>query len=93
MGAKQLLAFSDSQLIVKELIMRQAKDPIMRRYATRVKELVSKFPYFQLTKVPRNENQGADALARIASGIDEKLGSSYNSPPGGPSHSGTWGTT
>ncbi|KAK9923538.1 hypothetical protein M0R45_031950 [Rubus argutus] len=66
MGAKQVLAFSDSQFIVNQVTGDyQAKDPIMRRYAARVKEL---------TKVPRNENQGADALARIASGIDENYG-------------------
>jgi hypothetical protein len=77
MGAKQLLVFSDSQLIVNQITGDyQAKDPIMCRYSTLAKQLTKQFSYFQLTKVPRNENQGADALARIASGIDTNHGNS-----------------
>ena len=73
MGAQQLQVFSDSQLIVNQVSGDyQAKDPIMSRYRTLAKELTAGFSCFKLTKVPREENQRADALARIAFAIDDR---------------------
>ncbi|KAK9951505.1 hypothetical protein M0R45_006943 [Rubus argutus] len=75
MGATQLQVFSDSQLIVNQVTGDyQAKDSVMSRYVTLVQNLTLGFSCFKLTKVPRAENQGADALARIASAIDPNPG-------------------
>jgi hypothetical protein len=77
MGAAQLQVFSDSQLIVNQVTGDyQAKDSIMSRYVTLVQNLTLEFSCFKLTQVPREENQGADALARIASNIDPNPGES-----------------
>jgi hypothetical protein len=46
----------------------------MSRYRTLAKELTAGFLCLKLTKVPREENQRADALARIASAIDPNPG-------------------
>ncbi|WP_372588206.1 reverse transcriptase-like protein [Acidovorax sp. BLS4] len=77
MGAQQLQVFSDSQLIVSQVTGDyQAKDTIMSLYVTLAQSLRLGFSCFRITKVPRAENQGADALARIASAIDPNPGES-----------------
>ncbi|XP_064950487.1 uncharacterized protein LOC135604763 [Musa acuminata AAA Group] len=59
---------TDSQLVVEQLCGGyEARDPTMAKYLARVKDLSTKFPYFTLSNVPREENERADALAKLAS--------------------------
>nr|XP_009409822.1 PREDICTED: uncharacterized protein LOC103991997 [Musa acuminata subsp. malaccensis] len=59
---------TDSQLMVEQLIGGyEARDPTMAKYLARVRDLTAKFPYFTLSNVPREENERADVLAKLAS--------------------------
>ena len=46
----------------------EAKEEIMTKYLKVVGELVKKFDRFNITQVPRDQNEEADQLARIATG-------------------------
>ncbi|XP_065009043.1 uncharacterized protein LOC135639177 [Musa acuminata AAA Group] len=59
---------TDSQLVAEQLNGGyKARDPTMAKYLARVRDLTAKFPYFTLSNVPREENERADALAKLAS--------------------------
>jgi ribonuclease HI len=56
-GAKTLLAFSDSQLIVGQVKGEfEDKDDSMKMYLAKVQELVGKFYKFSLTHILRSDN-------------------------------------
>ncbi|XP_009388188.2 uncharacterized protein LOC103975002 [Musa acuminata AAA Group] len=58
---------TDSQLVAEQLNDEyEARDPIMVKYLAQVKNLITKFPHFTLSNVPRGENEQADALAKLA---------------------------
>ncbi|XP_064992508.1 uncharacterized protein LOC135629242 [Musa acuminata AAA Group] len=58
----------DSQLVAEQLSGgHEARDPTMAKYLARVRDLTAKFPYFTLSNVPREENERADALTKLAS--------------------------
>ncbi|XP_064944527.1 uncharacterized protein LOC135596398 [Musa acuminata AAA Group] len=59
---------TDSQLVAEQLSGGyEARDATMAKYLARVRDLTAKFPYFTLSNVPREENERADALAKLAS--------------------------
>ncbi|XP_065002236.1 uncharacterized protein LOC135635220 [Musa acuminata AAA Group] len=59
---------TDSQLVAEHLSGGyEDRDPTMAKYLARVRDLTAKFPYFTLSNVPREENERADALAKLAS--------------------------
>ncbi|XP_065004152.1 uncharacterized protein LOC103981981 [Musa acuminata AAA Group] len=63
--------FTDSQLVVEQLSGGyEAREPTMARYLAEVKSLASNFSCFTLSKVPRSQNERADELAKMASGLD-----------------------
>nr|XP_009411185.1 PREDICTED: uncharacterized protein LOC103992979 [Musa acuminata subsp. malaccensis] len=63
--------FTDSQLIAEQLgDGYEAREPTMARYLAEVKSLASNFSRFTLSKVSRNQNERADELAKMASGLD-----------------------
>ena len=69
MGAKYMEAYNDSQLVVGQVKGDyEAKEKIMTKYLKVVGELVRKFDKFNITQVPRDQNEEADQLARIATG-------------------------
>ena len=58
---------SDSMLVVQQLKGEyQAKDEGMIKYLQVIWSLVSKFIYWNITKVPKSENSEADRLAKYA---------------------------
>ncbi|XP_064950492.1 uncharacterized protein LOC135604769 [Musa acuminata AAA Group] len=60
--------FTDSQLVAEQLSGGyEARDPTMVKYLAWVRDLTAKFPYFTLSNVPREENERADALAKLVS--------------------------
>jgi len=68
MGARSLLAKSDSQLVTGQVTGEyQAKDPQMATYLEYVKVLKNAFAVFELVHVPREQNARADLLAKLAS--------------------------
>ncbi|RDX66810.1 Pro-Pol polyprotein, partial [Mucuna pruriens] len=68
MGAKRLTVKSDSKLITGQVNGDyQAKDPQLARYCERAASAASSFDKFTLLHVPREQNERADLLAKLAS--------------------------
>ncbi|XP_065004118.1 uncharacterized protein LOC135636357 [Musa acuminata AAA Group] len=69
MRVTDIRVITDSQLVARQLDGGyEARDPTMAKYLARVKNLATKFTHFELSNVPRSENQRADTLAKLASG-------------------------
>jgi len=68
MGAKGLLAKSDSLLVTDQVTGEyQAKDPQMAAYLEYDQVLKESFKVFELVHLPREQNARADLLAKLAS--------------------------
>ncbi|KAM1159864.1 hypothetical protein ACFX19_033555 [Malus domestica] len=73
LGVKQIDIFSDSQLVVNQVTNNfDAKDSSMAAYLVQTRLLLKHFHY-QITQVPRAANSHADALARFASAVEDKI--------------------
>ncbi|XP_048493195.1 uncharacterized protein LOC125493730 [Beta vulgaris subsp. vulgaris] len=71
-GARELKAHSDSQLIVGQVTEEfEAKEDSIRMYLRKVKEEIISLFDFSITHIPRSENQQADALSRLASSAED----------------------
>ncbi|XP_065007630.1 uncharacterized protein LOC135674021 [Musa acuminata AAA Group] len=69
MRVTDIRVITDSQLVARQLDGGyEAPDPTMAKYLAQVKSLATKFAHFELSNVPRSENQRADTLAKWASG-------------------------
>ncbi|XP_059461845.1 uncharacterized protein LOC132190823 [Corylus avellana] len=74
LGAECIELRSDSQVIVGHIQGKfKAKVDKMRLYLSKVQDLQSSFKKFYIIKIPMDENEGADHLARIAS-TEESIG-------------------
>jgi len=82
LGARSLLAKSDSQLVTSQVTGKyQAKDSQMVAYLGYVHVLKGAFPVFELVHVPREQNACADLLAKLASsGKGGRQGRLYRRP-------------
>jgi ribonuclease HI len=77
LGAKNLEVKSDSQVIVGHIQGDyEARGDKMIKYLAKVQESQAYFDKIVFTKIPREENVRADALARIGSGSDEEIDAS-----------------
>ncbi|RDX62562.1 Pro-Pol polyprotein, partial [Mucuna pruriens] len=66
--AKKLIAKSDSKLITGQVNGEyQAKDPKLAKYRERARAMAASFESFKLLHVPRDQNERADLLAKLAS--------------------------
>ncbi|KAI5345931.1 hypothetical protein L3X38_013808 [Prunus dulcis] len=75
MNAKQVRIHSDSQLIVNQVTADfAAKDASMHAYLSTAHQLLRSFQAYEIKQIPRGENSHADALARLASAINDKVG-------------------
>ncbi|XP_034202328.1 uncharacterized protein LOC117617156 [Prunus dulcis] len=75
MNAKQIRIHSDSQLIVNQVTADfAAKDASMYAYLSTAHRLLRSFQAYEIKQIPRGENSHADALARLASAINDKVG-------------------
>ncbi|KAL5563381.1 hypothetical protein UlMin_033128 [Ulmus minor] len=73
-SAHHLLIYSDSQLIVNQVNSEyQAKGEKMASYLEKAKELLGQFDTVTITQIPRNKNTNTDALARLATGLEDSL--------------------
>ncbi|KAL0428288.1 UNVERIFIED_CONTAM: Pro-Pol polyprotein [Sesamum latifolium] len=71
-GARHILAYSDSQLIVKQVEgTYEAKEESMIQYLQQIKELKTNFDHFQIIQVPREENIKADCLSKLANALED----------------------
>ncbi|KAL0303107.1 UNVERIFIED_CONTAM: hypothetical protein Sradi_6178800 [Sesamum radiatum] len=71
-GGKHLLAYSDSQLIVKQVEgAYKAKEENMIQYLQRIKELKFSFDHFQIIQIPQEENIIIDCLSKLASALED----------------------
>ncbi|KAL0430592.1 UNVERIFIED_CONTAM: hypothetical protein Sradi_0685200 [Sesamum radiatum] len=71
-GVLHLLAYSDSQLIVKQVNKEyEAKEESMVHYLQQIEELKTKFKSFQLQQIPREENVKADSLSKLANALED----------------------
>ncbi|XP_065035979.1 uncharacterized protein LOC135671747 [Musa acuminata AAA Group] len=69
MQVTDIRVITDSQLVARQLDGEyEARDPTMAKYLAQVRSLAAKFAHFELSNVPRSENQRADTLAKLASG-------------------------
>ncbi|KAL0414928.1 UNVERIFIED_CONTAM: hypothetical protein Slati_3324700 [Sesamum latifolium] len=60
-GARHLLAYSDSQLVVKQVEgTYEAKEESMIQYLQQITDLKTKFHHFQIIQIPREENAKAN---------------------------------
>ncbi|KAI5339405.1 hypothetical protein L3X38_018677 [Prunus dulcis] len=75
MNAKQIRIHSDSQLIVNQVKADfAAKDASMYPYLSTAHQLLQSFQAYEIKQIPRSENSHANALARLASAINDKIG-------------------
>ncbi|KAL0420536.1 UNVERIFIED_CONTAM: hypothetical protein Slati_3076500 [Sesamum latifolium] len=71
-GARHLLAYSDSQLVVKQVEgIYEAKKENMIQYFQQIAELTTNFESFQIIKIPREENVKTDCLSKLASALED----------------------
>ncbi|KAI5342511.1 hypothetical protein L3X38_010386 [Prunus dulcis] len=75
MNAKQIRIHSDSQLIVNQVTADfAAKHASMYAYLSTAHQLLQSFQAYEIKQIPRGENSHSDALARLASAINDKVG-------------------
>ncbi|KAL5552406.1 hypothetical protein UlMin_002582 [Ulmus minor] len=73
-SARHLTIYSDSQLVVSQVNSDfQAKGEKMASYLEKAKETMNQFDTVTIIQVPRAENTNADALAHLATGLEERL--------------------
>ncbi|XP_073025237.1 uncharacterized protein [Primulina eburnea] len=69
-GARNLVAYSDSQLVVNQVLGDcEAKEIKMKGYLTKVNELLTCLENFEVKQIPRTENNTADRLVKLGSSI------------------------
>ncbi|XP_016651049.1 PREDICTED: uncharacterized protein YpeP-like [Prunus mume] len=74
MGAKQVQIFIDSQLVVHQVNQDfTAKDISMTMYLQHTRHLLETFDTHLMSQVPRSENSHVDALARLASELEQGI--------------------
>ncbi|KAM2437414.1 hypothetical protein EV1_014446 [Malus domestica] len=74
LGVKRIDIFSDSQLVVNQVTNNfNAKDSSMVAYLAQTQLLLKHFHY-QITQIPRAANSHADALVRLTSAVEDKIG-------------------
>ncbi|KAL0400075.1 UNVERIFIED_CONTAM: hypothetical protein Sradi_2350800 [Sesamum radiatum] len=70
--AKHLLAYSDSQLMVKQVEgVYEAKEKSIVQYLQQIAKLRTSLKSFQIIQIPREENAKADCLSRLASALED----------------------
>ncbi|KAL0385967.1 UNVERIFIED_CONTAM: Ribonuclease HI [Sesamum radiatum] len=71
-GVSHLLAYSDSQLVVRQANGEyEAKEESMVKYLHQIEELKTRFKSFKLRQIPREENIKAQSLSKLASALED----------------------
>jgi len=75
MGGGDVTVFTDSELLERQIMGRyRVKDQILRRYHSRVCDLLKSFRSYRIERIPREENREADRLASQAANKREEPG-------------------
>ncbi|XP_077216011.1 uncharacterized protein LOC143850671 [Tasmannia lanceolata] len=65
--AERLKAYCDSQLVANQIQgVYEARDELMMKYLSKVRQLASKFKSFEVVRIPKTENAKADVLSKLA---------------------------
>ncbi|KAF7151789.1 hypothetical protein RHSIM_Rhsim02G0177900 [Rhododendron simsii] len=73
-GASHVLAKSDSQLVVGQVLTEYTvKEEVMQKYVNKVKAEVAKLQSFNIVRIPREENNEADYLAKLATAKEDAI--------------------
>nr|XP_027083762.1 uncharacterized protein LOC113706071 [Coffea arabica] len=68
MGVTAIKVRSDSQFVVNQIRGKyEAKENVMKKYLSKVREARVLFDIFEIERVPRSQNKRADALSKLAS--------------------------
>ncbi|KAL0295854.1 UNVERIFIED_CONTAM: Ribonuclease HI [Sesamum angustifolium] len=71
-GARYLVAYSDSQLVVKQVEgIYEAKEASMIRYMQQIAELKTSFESFRLTQISREANIKADCFSKLSNSLED----------------------
>ncbi|KAL5553972.1 hypothetical protein UlMin_041373 [Ulmus minor] len=72
--ARHFTIYNDSQLVVRRVNSEfQAKGEKMATYLEKAKEAINQFDTVTIIQVPRAKNANADALAHLATSLEERL--------------------
>ncbi|KAL5566386.1 hypothetical protein UlMin_029550 [Ulmus minor] len=72
-GIKHLAIRGDSRLVIQQLKGEFAvKEPALTKYRAKAQQILHNFQAFHFEHVPRSQNRYADALATLASRIDDQ---------------------
>ncbi|XP_073101422.1 uncharacterized protein [Elaeis guineensis] len=67
LGIQKLKIYIDLQLVADQVKGDfEAREENMKKYLQKVKDLTSKFFYFDIQQIPRSENSRADLLSKLA---------------------------
>ncbi|KAG5527736.1 hypothetical protein RHGRI_028616 [Rhododendron griersonianum] len=78
-GADHVLAKSDSQLVVGQVLGEYAvKEEVMQKYLNKVKTQIAKLQSFSIVRIPMEENIEADYLSKLATAREGAI------PPNAP---------
>jgi ribonuclease HI len=67
MDIRNLLAYGDSQLIVRQINgIYEVRKPELVPYYKAMPGLMNKFEHIHIAHIPRGQNASADALAKLA---------------------------
>jgi hypothetical protein len=81
MGAEHVELRSDSQVIVGHIQGKfEAKGENMKLYLSRVQDIQASLKRFSIIKIPRDQNEEADLLARMGSGTTKDSERKMNVP-------------
>ncbi|KAF7152305.1 hypothetical protein RHSIM_Rhsim01G0158700 [Rhododendron simsii] len=73
-GVKHLLAKSDSQLVVGQVLEEYTvKEDVMQKYLDKVKTQVAKLQSFNIVRILKEENIKADYLAKLATAKEDAI--------------------
>ncbi|KAF7150490.1 hypothetical protein RHSIM_Rhsim02G0156300 [Rhododendron simsii] len=73
-GASHVLAKSDSQLVVGQVLGEYTvKEEVMQKHVDKVKAQVAKLQSFNIVKIPREENIEADYLTKLATAKEDAI--------------------
>ena len=74
MGAKQIKVYSDSQLVVNQVLQQyEAREESMAAYLSLVREITANLKGLSITQIPREANTEAYRLACLASSSETDL--------------------
>jgi ribonuclease HI len=83
LGAESVEVRSDSQVIVGHIRGEfEAKGERMKKYLAKVQGMQTSFQKFSITKIPREDNEKADHLARMASSREHRDRGKYEKASG-----------